>query len=311
LEKVIGMVVAGKKLMAGVVAAALLVGGGAIGLTHTEAADAAKDAKEASGKTRGPGTKGQIMAHRGFDIVSQSAKLFGMEPKALFEELKAGKKLTDIASEQAGLSEEDYVQKLVDTQAANIDKAVSDGKLKQETADQHKAGLAERTQKLVENFSIKPGTGGQPRMRGGQGAQGEQGDGHQGGQRRGSQDGQGGQWRGPQGGQGHGPKQEGQGFKSPGMPGFGGFAPMAGEQAIEKLLGMTKEELGAELKAGKSISEVAAGKGISEEQLITAIKDSMTESIKKAVQMKRTPGQDKGKGMKKPADQQAPAQPAN
>lgn len=59
------------------------------------------------------------------------------------------------------------------------------------------------------------------------------------------------------------------------MRGGRGMPEWAGsDEAIEKLLDMTAEELQAERAAGKSLAEIAQGKGISEDALTAAIMDA-------------------------------------
>lgn len=53
------------------------------------------------------------------------------------------------------------------------------------------------------------------------------------------------------------------------------------------ILGMTEEQLRTELKSGKSLTEIAAGKGISKEQLVAKIKEEITPWIEKMVDHKR------------------------
>ncbi|MFD0698853.1 hypothetical protein ACFQZT_32800 [Paenibacillus sp. GCM10027628] len=57
-------------------------------------------------------------------------------------------------------------------------------------------------------------------------------------------------------------------------------------EALTKILGITKEELATQLKAGKSIAEIAQEKGITEDQLIAQLKDNMTDGLKKFVERK-------------------------
>jgi hypothetical protein len=52
-------------------------------------------------------------------------------------------------------------------------------------------------------------------------------------------------------------------------------------------LGMTKDQLKSELKGGKSLTEIAAAKGISKDQLIETIKTQLTPSIEKFVTRKK------------------------
>jgi uncharacterized protein YidB (DUF937 family) len=59
---------------------------------------------------------------------------------------------------------------------------------------------------------------------------------------------------------------------------------------FEKLagtLGISKEQLKSELNSGKSLTEIAAAKGISKEQLINTIKTQLTPSIEKFVTHKK------------------------
>ncbi|WP_240762449.1 hypothetical protein [Paenibacillus thalictri] len=60
-----------------------------------------------------------------------------------------------------------------------------------------------------------------------------------------------------------------------------------GVDNIAGILGMTKEELKTELKSGKSITEIAAAKGIAKEDLIAKIKEQMTPVIEKMIDRKK------------------------
>jgi uncharacterized protein YidB (DUF937 family) len=68
--------------------------------------------------------------------------------------------------------------------------------------------------------------------------------------------------------------------------GFGKFGNPADTAAV---LGITQSELNTQLQAGKSLVDIAQSKGISEDQLITKIKDSMNDELKQYVEFKRTP----------------------
>ncbi|TXK82655.1 hypothetical protein [Paenibacillus sp. N3.4] len=95
-----------------------------------------------------------------------------------------------------------------------------------------------------------------------------------------------------------------------GRGGFGGFGGQFGNSdVLTTLLGVTQDELRTQLEAGKSIVDIASAKGISEDDLISKIKDSMTDSIKKHVEQKGTDHQRPGRGTfgKAPADATAPA----
>ncbi|MNI35749.1 hypothetical protein D3C73_897840 [compost metagenome] len=56
---------------------------------------------------------------------------------------------------------------------------------------------------------------------------------------------------------------------------------------MAQIIGITKEDLEAQLKAGKSLTEIAAAKGISKDQLIEKIKEQLTPSIEKMADHKK------------------------
>lgn len=72
-----------------------------------------------------------------------------------------------------------------------------------------------------------------------------------------------------------------------GPGGFGG-GHFGNPEVITTILGITQDELRTELESGKSLVDIATAKGISEDDLISKIKDGMTDSIKKAVEEKGT-----------------------
>ncbi|SEC44511.1 hypothetical protein [Paenibacillus sp. GP183] len=59
--------------------------------------------------------------------------------------------------------------------------------------------------------------------------------------------------------------------------------------ALSQILGVTRQQLKADLQSGKSLVEIAQAKGITEEQLINKIKDGMTAKLKQFVEKKDTP----------------------
>lgn len=81
--------------------------------------------------------------------------------------------------------------------------------------------------------------------------------------------------KGPEGRDGHGPG------------GFGG--PGGGLEAASSIIGLTAKEIGDQLKAGKSLSEIALEKGVSKQQLIDGLVKKETERITKQVDEKRQP----------------------
>lgn len=88
-------------------------------------------------------------------------------------------------------------------------------------------------------------------------------------------------------------KLNGEGKKR--MHGHGGKHQimMPAKEKLAGILGISEDELKAELKAGKSLAEIAQGKGITKEQLISKIKDEMTPWIEKMVDRKHTAGDKK------------------
>ncbi|NOU68229.1 hypothetical protein GC096_29820 [Paenibacillus sp. LMG 31461] len=60
-------------------------------------------------------------------------------------------------------------------------------------------------------------------------------------------------------------------------------------EKLAKSLGMSKDELRAQLHAGKSLAEIAQAKGISKDKLVVSIKDQLTPSIEKWVDHKMEP----------------------
>jgi hypothetical protein len=80
----------------------------------------------------------------------------------------------------------------------------------------------------------------------------------------------------------------GGGKGGPGGPGGFGAGHFGNPEVITTILGLTQDELRTELESGKSLVDIATAKGISEDDLISKIKDGMTDSIKKAVEEKGT-----------------------
>ncbi|WP_261303825.1 hypothetical protein [Paenibacillus andongensis] len=184
----------------------------------------------------GRGGMGMGKGHGG-NLVEQTATILSVEQSVVQDALKAGKTLSAFAVEK-GLTEADYVAKLVAAETTAINAEVTAGKITQAQADQILSGLSDRLTKQVQ--STRP---------------------------EGGREGRGG---------GHG---------GPGGPGGGLFG---NPEVLTQILGITQDELRTELEAGKSILDVATAKGISEDDLVSKIKDGMTDSIKKHVEQKGT-----------------------
>ncbi|MBE1445695.1 hypothetical protein [Paenibacillus sp. OAS669] len=188
--------------------------------------------KEITNTGFGKGPQDDKGLGRGGNILQQAATILGVEQSVIQDELKQGKTWVQIAQDKAGLSEDDFLQKLVAAETTSIDAAVTSGKLTQEQANKQKSGLSDRLKKVIENTQ----------------KQGLKGD----------------------------------GFNRPEH--FGGA--FGNYDTLAKILGITKEELTKQLQAGSSLVEIAQSKGLTEDQLVTQIKDNMTDSIKQFVESK-------------------------
>lgn len=226
----------GKKILTGTLAATFLLGGGLLASQVFAATDAVTQhdngyAKHArfSNHAKHPdfGFRG------GNNFFQEAATLLGIDQKSLMGELKQGKSLAEIAQEKAGLSKDEFLQKLLTAENEKIDAAVNSGKMSQDQADKFKSSLTDRLKQMIENQHNKQ-TGGK----------------HKGG------------------------------FK------FGHFGNPAN---LAQILGITQEELTSNLQAGKSLAEIAQEKGISEDQLISKLKESMTDQLKSFVENKKIP----------------------
>lgn len=182
----------------------------------------------------GEGGRGGMGKGHGGNLVEQTATILSVEQSVVQDALKAGKTLSAFAVEK-GLTEADYVAKLVAAETTAINAEVTAGKITQAQADEMLSGLSDRLTKQVQ--STRP---------------------------EGGRDGRGGGHGGPGGGL----------FGNP--------------EVLTQILGITQDELRTELEAGKSILDVATAKGISEDDLVSKIKDGMTDFIKKHVEQKGT-----------------------
>ncbi|MEK3724038.1 hypothetical protein [Paenibacillus sp. FSL H8-0034] len=176
--------------------------------------------------------------------------LLTIDEATLHSELKAGKSLAAIG-EAKGISKQQIIDLLVKQDADRLAKAVTDGKITQAQADERKAKQLEMITKRVDQAGAF----------GGKGGPGERGS------------------KGPEDRGGHG------GFGGPG--GFAG--PGGGLEAASSIIGLTAKEIGDQLKAGKSLSEIAQEKGVSKQQLIDGLVKKETERITKQVDEKRQP----------------------
>ncbi|UJF32996.1 hypothetical protein [Paenibacillus hexagrammi] len=356
-----------KKILAGTIAASFVLGVGFVGSLHNQAfaatdststtAQTQKTAKNGSsfggfgnhgdrggrmgGSNQGaPAGKGMGGMHGG-NLLKEAATILGTDESSLQTSLQGGQTLLDLAT-AAGLSEDDFVAKLVAAETTSINAQVTAGTLTQDQADKLTADLATRIKNQVENkgFAGKNGGfSGAPGASGGKGMGGRSGGNLlkeaatilgtdestlqtslQGGQSlldlataaglseddflakltaaetasineqvtagtltqtqadqmisdlstRLKQRIENAGIQGGKDGQGHG----GKGF------GFGGF------ESLTTILGITQDELKTQLDAGKSVAEVASAQGISEDDLISKLKDSMNDKLKQFVEDK-------------------------
>ncbi|SFL37719.1 hypothetical protein SAMN03159341_105348 [Paenibacillus sp. 1_12] len=196
------------------------------------------------------GFKGGDKMKPGGFVNQELLTLLTIDEATLHTELKAGKSLAAIG-EAKGVSKQQIIDLLVKQDAERLAKAVTDGKLTQAQADERKAKQLEMITKRVDQAGVFDGKGGP----GGKGFEGRGGFGGPGG---------------------HG-----------GPGGFGG--PGGGLEAASSIIGLTSKEINEQLKAGKSLSEIAQEKGVSKQQLIDGLVKKETERITKQVDEKHQP----------------------
>lgn len=161
---------ANKTIISGVLAAAVLVGGA--GLVHNQvfaaaAGDTSTSITDTTRENR-PGGHGEVgfrggdFGKRGSglagfgktDLLKQTATLLNVEESAVSAQLEQGLTWAQIAA-AAGLTEEDYLAKLVSAQTAAIGEAVTAGKLTQEQADKLTTSLSDHLKKQIERTGPK------------------------------------------------------------------------------------------------------------------------------------------------------------
>ncbi|WP_246246550.1 hypothetical protein [Paenibacillus lemnae] len=253
----------GMKLMAGTLAAGLLLGGAGYLQEQVFAASSTDSASSSgnlgtspttdtgTGTSPGSGKLDGSFGKRGHgpggfgggQIFTHAAEILGLEESELMTELQAGKTLTEAAQEK-GVTRASLLERLTAAMTQDLNQRLDDGTLTEEQAAAQKEKWSEHLEDMVDQSGFKPGGIGQGRG---------EGPGHRFGD-----------------GAGHGPGR------------FGSL-----EDAAD-ILGMSESELQAGMREGKSLAELAEAKGISESQLIQKLKDSMTEPLKEWVNEKRT-----------------------
>ncbi|WP_206529894.1 hypothetical protein [Brevibacillus sp. SYP-B805] len=102
--------------------------------------------------------EGKGLGFIGFKDNADLLALLKIDAAKLQEALKAGKSLADIAKEQ-GVAEDDVIALLTKQQEEKLAEEVKNGKLTQEQADKLKANSAERIKNMVENVHEGKGLG--------------------------------------------------------------------------------------------------------------------------------------------------------
>ncbi|WP_243013835.1 hypothetical protein [Brevibacillus borstelensis] len=126
--------------------------------TSVQAANKADQHKIVIKGFKGGEGKGFFLKGKGLDQNEDLLKLLNLSADELKEALKADKSLADVAKEQ-GVSVEDVVKLIAEQEEAQLTEAVKAGKLTQEQADKMKENAAERIQKMVESTRQDRGFG--------------------------------------------------------------------------------------------------------------------------------------------------------
>ncbi|MCW5851392.1 MAG: DUF2680 domain-containing protein [Anaerolineae bacterium] len=243
-----------KFLIAGLTAVVIIVGlvalnlsGGAAFAQSPTATPTTPGGPGHGGPGRGPAFGGPAFGRPGgADVLGAAAQALGMTTQDVMTQLQAGKTLADLAQSK-GVSQDAVKQAIATAQKAAVDAAVTAGRL---TADQATQAKQRIDQEVAAMDLTKPGFGF-------------------------------GFGRGPQPG---GAPQPNQGAPRPDFGGRGpGFGGADVPNAIAKALGMTAQDLMTELKAGKTLADVAQAKGVSQDALKQAIANAQKAAVDAAV----------------------------
>lgn len=210
------------------------------------------------GRGMGMGPGGGMMGGRWGgpenSLLTIAAEKLGMTTSELLTELQAGKTIADVAAEK-NVAVDTIVEAVIAERTAQLDELVANGQLTQEEADAMLALMkANITRRINEDWSA--GGFGRGMMGGGFGP----------------------------GFGGHGGMMGGRGGMMGGMMGgrWGGLdnSPV---QTVADTLGLTPVELMTELRAGKTVAEVAAEKNVDVDTLVEAILAPRTERLTQLV----------------------------
>lgn len=109
--------------------------------------------KEAAGHRKGH----DVAKHLLKDLMRLSTDYLGIDKERLAQQLKAGKSLGEIANATPGKSREGLIAYDVAQVSAQLDKAVAEGTITKDQADEVKKGLVEHVTKFVDHkFERKP-----------------------------------------------------------------------------------------------------------------------------------------------------------
>lgn len=185
--------------------------------------------------------------------LSVAATALGMTEADLMTELKDGKSIADVASAK-GVEVDTVIDALYADMKAHIDAHVSEGKLTQEQADARLADAKTRISTMVTRAGL-------PTPKGPRGLMGPNGT--------------------------HGQKGMGgnKGDYKGGHMGHRG-APKFATEELAKVLGLSAEELNTEMKAGKTLTQIADEKNVS----IDKVKDQLLKDFTARVNEKVADG---------------------
>jgi hypothetical protein len=137
------------QLIAAAVTAAVLGTAGVSIAGATSDGDSAPTAKAAVAQAESPRAAGAHWARRAFRHGLQlAAQTIGIEPKALAQQLRAGKSIADVAAEH-GVDPNTVISAIVDAATTKVNAAKTAGKITDQQASKLLAGLSERVTKFI------------------------------------------------------------------------------------------------------------------------------------------------------------------
>ncbi len=157
-----------KNWLAAAVVAALLGGVLLVGIPAAKASAVGNSSNTQAGQ----GNRGGYGLHMGRNMGGMGtnvAEFLGISQADLTAARQAGQSMVQIAAEK-GISEQQLLDYVLAQRGAQIDQLVTDGKITQEQADQHKQFMTERVQENLNRTTVGPNnTGGKGFRAGGMG----------------------------------------------------------------------------------------------------------------------------------------------